>query len=49
MKEDVNVIKKLLYEYKNKFKICLLLAVLICTGEIQDMLCYIALKYRKIS
>ena len=37
MKEDVNLIKKLAYKYKNKLKICLLLAILACTGKIQDL------------
>jgi len=37
MKEDVNLIKKLLYEYTNKLKICLLLSVLTFTGKIQDL------------
>jgi hypothetical protein len=35
MKEDVNLIKKLIYKHKNKLKICLLLAVSTCTGKIQ--------------
>jgi hypothetical protein len=37
IKGDVNLIKKLLYKYKNKLKICLLIAVLTCTGKIQDL------------
>jgi hypothetical protein len=37
MKKDVNLINKLAYKYKNKLKICLLLAILACNGKIQDL------------
>ena len=37
MKEDANFIKRLLYEYKNNLKICLLLSILTFTGIIQDL------------
>jgi hypothetical protein len=37
MKENVNLIKKLLYKYKNKLKKYLLLSVLTSIGKIQDL------------
>jgi len=37
MEEDANLIKKLLYEYKNILKIYLLLSLLTFTGKIQGL------------